>query len=168
MTLNFESISRRRQLVAGMTLAEVLVCIVIVVLVSEGVINGYIQSAKRAEWSGYSLAAQALALEQLEQIRATTWDSLSDPPTDQTTDLNLINWKNKSGTWTGYAVNQLDLPVSGTNTVLATNYVTVTTVVNSVNSLATYKMIRVDTVWPFSMTGQYFTNTIVTYRAPDQ
>ncbi len=119
-----------------------------------GIINGYSMAAKRAEWSGYSLAAQALAIQQIEQIRSARWDTQETPVIDNTTNVPLTS------------VATMDIPIIGTNTIAATNYVSVTTIVVSVTPPVTMKMVRVDTVWPWF--DQYFTNSIATFRAPDR
>ena len=46
--------------VAAFTLTEVVVCVFIMMLLFGAIITSYIQTSYRAEWSGYSLAAQAL------------------------------------------------------------------------------------------------------------
>src|SRR5882724_3142758 len=102
---------RKKTSACGFTLAEVVVCIAIVALVFGGIISGYIQGAYRAEWAGYNLAAQALAMQQLEQAKAAMWDSSHN----EFTNILLQTW----------AV--MDLPINGTNKVCATNYVQVTT-----------------------------------------
>ena len=53
-----------------MTLAEILVAVFIVATVFGTVIDGYIVAAKKAQWSGYSLAAQSLSLHSVEQVRS--------------------------------------------------------------------------------------------------
>ena len=96
-----------------------------------GIINGYSMAAKRAEWSGYSLAAQALAIQQIEQIRSARWDTQETPVIDNTTNIPLTS------------VATMDIPVIGTNTIVATNYVSVTTIVVSATPPVTMKMVRV-------------------------
>jgi type II secretory pathway pseudopilin PulG len=140
--------------VAAFTLAEVVVCLAIVALLFGGIITGYMQGAYRAEWAGYNLAAQALAMQQLEQAKTAVWDK----DHNEFTNLVLKTWAT------------MDLPISGTNRMYATNYVTVTT--NQIlSSPAIYVyMVKVDTVWPYIRKGQtlYFTNTLADYYAPDQ
>ncbi len=163
--------------IAGFALAEVVVCIAILAIVFGGIINAYIQSSRRAEWSGYSLAAQALAIQHIEEIKACVWD-----PTKFTYEIddyctNLVSWTaTNSGVagytnWTGYSTNILDLPISGTNWVVATNYITATCIQMtnlSASGVNIYK-IRVNTVWPFvwGNTKRFFTNTIINYKAPN-
>src|SRR5579872_5917716 len=146
---------------AGFTLTEVVICIAIMALVFSGVLTGYVQSSKRAEWSGYCLAAQALGVRVMEQFRAASWDTQSIPPVDQTTNVPTLT------------AATLDVPISGTNVIWATNYATVTQITVSSNPAVYVKMIRVDTVWPsrssaFWQGSAWYTNTIVTYRSPDQ
>lgn len=142
----------------GFTLAEVVMSVGIVALVFGGILAGYIQSARRAEWTGYSLAAQALALQQLEQARAAKWDVLATPAVDEITNLPAMTWA------------ELDLPISGNNAVRATNYITVSTIPISANPPASVHMVSVSTVWPFTkgQKTQWFTNTVANYFAPDR
>jgi prepilin-type N-terminal cleavage/methylation domain-containing protein len=141
----------------GFTLTEVVMSLAISTLLFSGVVLAYIQSAYRAEWTGYSLAAQALAIQQVEQARAAVWDPTQTPPKNEFT--NLVT----------RSAALLDMPISGTNAVWATNYSTVQSVIveNSVGA-SVYK-VRVDTVWPFQRGAQvrYFTNTVVDYFAPE-
>ncbi|MRR32798.1 hypothetical protein EG834_21260, partial [bacterium] len=53
----------------GMTLVEVVVSLSIGCTVFAGIILGYVQTSERAEWSSYSLAAQSLAMQGIEQVR---------------------------------------------------------------------------------------------------
>jgi Tfp pilus assembly protein PilV len=152
---------------AAMTLAEVLISVVIMALVVGGVLDGYVQANRIAEWSSMSLAAQSLAQQGVEQARAAKWNSQTFPtPTnscsgDQLFVSNYVGatWStNKSGS--DYA---LDVPASG-SPFYATNYITLTTVAVT----PPLRMIRSDCVWTFPRTGKVFTNTVVTCRAPDQ
>lgn len=118
------------------------------------VLLAYTQSSTRAEWSGMSLAAQAMATRQMEQFRAAKWDTQSIPPVDQTTNIPSP------------VVSILDLPIAGTNVVWATNTCTVTNLQISANPVAYVKMITVNTVWWFN--GKLYNNSVVAYRAPDQ
>lgn len=141
----------RRAASAGLTLTEVVVSLAIGGIVFSGLLTGYLHSARRAEWSAYHLAAHSLALQQLENVRAAKWDTQSSPPVDQLVAANFPETQ-----------DILDVPVAGTNLVLATTRVSIT----PVSSSPPVKLIRVETVWPFG--GRLFTNRIATYRAPDQ
>jgi type II secretory pathway pseudopilin PulG len=134
------------------SLVEVVLSLGIATLTIGGIITGYLMSSKRVEWSAYSLAAHSLALQRIEQARAARWDPSSHPPIDELVSANFVP-----------AVEVLDIPVTGTNIVFATNFTTIITVSTS----PLIKRIRVDCAWPF-LNDSVFTNTIVTYRAPDQ
>ena len=165
--------SGRRQ--AGYTFIEMVIATAIIAIVYGGIIQCYIQSGKNAQWSGYSLAAQSLAMEQIEQARAATWDIYGgSAATNQL--INLVNlsgrnYNSTNQTFTGYSTNLLDVPYATTNYVVATNFVT-TQIINLYGDASLQIqicLIRVDTVWPFNYRGNtlYFTNTIITYLAPD-
>lgn len=157
----------------GFTLVEVVISVAVIALVFSGVLSAYVQSSRSAEWSGYSLAAQALAIQQIEQARSAVWDFSSGSGRNELTNLNLLNpqYDSVTKTATGYSWATLDLPYSGTNVVRATNYVTVRMFYynNSANPPVQLQMMQVDTVWPFSpgIVLRYFTNTLATYFAPD-
>ena len=130
-----------------------MISVVIITMFFATVLLTYTRAQQRAQWSGYSLAAQAQSTRQLEEFRAVLWDTQSTPITDNTTNIPTP------------LVLPLDLPITGTNVVYATNYATVTTLSNFGNN-AQVKMIVINTVWPWN--GKSFTNTVVDYRAPDQ
>ena len=135
-----------------MSLSETVVSIALTMITITGTINGYILSTHRAEWSAQSLGAHSMALQRLEQVRAAKWDLAAYPPVDYVAQANFPT-----------VTNIMDLPVSGTNVVTATVYTTITTV----SANPPLKMIKVDCVWPFIRHGT-FTNTVISYRAPDQ
>jgi prepilin-type N-terminal cleavage/methylation domain-containing protein len=143
---------RRHSRRSGMTLVETLVSMVIVALTITATINGYILSANRAEWSAQSLAAHSLAIQRLEQVRAATWNMTGETPVDFLTDANFPAIK-----------SVMDIPLSGSNAVTAI----VSTTISTVSTKPPLKMIRVDCAWPYRNRG-WFTNTILTYRSPEQ
>ena len=96
--------------------------------------------------------AQSLAMQRLEQTRAAKWEVQTDPQTDELQSTNFP-----------VEVRVLDIPSSKTNIVYATNVTTITTL----SASPALKRIRVDCSWKF-WNRRVFTNTIVTYRAPDQ
>ena len=140
---------------AAFTLAEVVICVGIMMFVFAAIITSYIQTSYRAEWSGFSLAAQSSAIQQLEAAKSAVWDPLQTPVMDQISQLPRVT------------TTLLDLPVVTTNIIYATNYTTVATVTTS----AGYSLyfVKVDTAWPFRWKNQvtYFTNTVADYFAPD-
>jgi prepilin-type N-terminal cleavage/methylation domain-containing protein len=161
--------ANKARTVQGFTLVEVVMAVAILALVFSGIITAYIQANRRAEWTGYSLAAQALGIHQIEQARSAVWDfSLGK---NEITNLNLLSWSYNTTTkvGAGYATNVLDLPVSGTNVVVATNFVTVKMLNLSGLSNVQVQMVIVDTVWPFLTGGQkrLYTNRTASYFGPD-
>ena len=160
--------TRRRR---GFTLVEVVFALAIVVVVFSGVIVAYTQASYRAEWTGYSLAAESLAIKQIEQARSARWDPAN--PNGQVLEIYSLNLQNSNLTsqvLTGYTWTNLDLPSSGNiNALRATNYVTVkpVTPVPS-NANGSNLMVRVDTVWAFTWKKtKLYTNTVCTFLAPD-
>jgi type II secretory pathway pseudopilin PulG len=141
-----------RKAASAFTLAEVMISIAVATISIGGIVVGFNVAARRAEWSACSTAAQLMAMRGLEQTRAAKWDPLGYPPVD---DLVGGNYSN--------AVAGLNIPLSNTNAVYATNRTSIILV--STNPLL--KMVRVDCVWSLLSRGP-FTNTVITYRAPDQ
>lgn len=149
-----------------MTLAEVVIALMIVAITFTGILMVYIQTARRAQWSGLSLAAQALSIQQIEQARSATWDPAQNG-LNQITNLVLTGrTASTNGTVTGYTVSVLDVPYSGTNYIWATNFVTLRPIRSG--PVQVY-MVKVDTVWPFiwGNNTKMVTNSIATYCAPD-
>jgi type II secretory pathway pseudopilin PulG len=146
--------AHQRQQTAGFTLAEVVVAIAIATLSFAGVIYGYVLTADRAQWSAYSLAAQSLALQGVEQARAAKWDPKAWPAVDE---LGVTNYTQ---------VEMLDVPVSG-QSVKATNYISVAVVSQD----PPLRQLRTDCVWSL-LSGRRsrgpFTNTAITLRTADQ
>ena len=154
----------------GFTLAEVLVSFFIFGLVVSGLIYGYVQINRMAEWSSMSLAAQSYASEGLERTRSAQWNYVRWPNTnygpgtgDELGFLPSIGYTNLPP-----VVDTLDVPTTGAP-VFITNYITITNVLWNLNpSNPPLRQIRSDCVWTFPLTGKVCTNTAVAYRAPDQ
>lgn len=144
----------RRRSAAGMTLVEVFMSLFVLGIMMIGIISVYVQSHRTAEWACYSLAAQSLAMQPIEQARAATWDPYANPPVDQTTNMKLFPL---------FTTNILDIPISKTNIVWATNRVWIRTI----SSNPPVKSVRVETTWRFFNRGVY-TNSVLVYRAADQ
>ncbi len=136
----------------GVTLVETLVAMLIVAVTIAATVNGYILAANRAEWAAQSLAAHSLAIQRMEQVRSATWNMTGEFPVDNVIEGNFPESK-----------SVLDMPVSGSNVVTATTFTTIT----SVSTNPALKLIRIDCVWPYRERG-FFTNTLITYRAPEQ
>jgi Tfp pilus assembly protein PilV len=146
--------ARQHQQTAGFTLAEVVVAIAVATLAFGGVIFGYVLTADRAQWSAYSLAAQSLALQGVEQARAAKWDPKAWPAVDE---LGVTNYTQ---------VDMLDVPVSG-RAVQATNHISVSVVSQD----PPLRQLRADCVWCMTNGRRSrgpFTNTVITLRTADQ
>ena len=135
----------------GFTLMETLVAMGVLGIMVVGIVTGFVQSQRAAEWSAYTFAAQTLALQPIEQSRAARWDPYAGVPIDEVTNLPAIT------------TNILDIPVAGTNIVYATNR----TWVRTISTVPPLKEIYVECTWRFLNRG-VFTNSVLTYRAPGQ
>ena len=115
---------RKRVGTSAFTLVEVLMAMLVLGIAIGGIVFGFLQSLRQAEWSAYSLAAQALATQPVEQARGAKWDPYANPPIDQITNLPG-DQSYQGGIWTFRTNNILDIPISGTNIVYATNTTTI-------------------------------------------
>lgn len=149
--MKFSGLSKSARCANAFTLAEVTIAMSIAALSLGAIVNGYVISAQRAEWSAYSLASHSLAMQGVEQARAAKWDPDMNPPVDELISANFPN-----------RINTLDIPRSGTNIVYATNFLTITTI----SAAPPLKMVQVDCVWRFMGRG-LFTNSVATYRSVD-
>jgi len=126
---------------AALTLVEVVISIAILAVVMAGMIEGYVQTNRRAEWSSLSLAAQSFASQWAEQARAATDNELQ---------LQL-------GSYT--RTNSMLIPGTG-QLIIVTNYVNITNVCDNPKVW----QIRVDCGWQSPSMGTWFTNTLITWR----
>ncbi len=143
--------ARSQARAAAFTLVEILVATAIAVLVMAGMFQGYNIAARQAQFSSFSLAANAMAMQQLESIRAANWVVTGTSVTDIFSPVLTIP-----------QTNALCVPNSGTNLVYGTNYATVT----QLSTNPPYLMIKVSCMWNFIGMGN-FTNTLVVLRGPD-
>ena len=141
---------------SGFTLAEVLISIVVAGAAVAGIVGGYHVVVQRAEWSSASSAAQLQAMRRLELVRAARWDPAC--PSYPTNANDLVEENFPEVEWA------LDVPQTGTTLLTATNRVTIVDVPGSAVPL---RMIQVDCVWSLPSRGTY-TNTVISYRAPEQ
>jgi prepilin-type N-terminal cleavage/methylation domain-containing protein len=142
--------SRKGQ--AAMTLVEVLIAMAISGLAMSAIVGGYYFANVSAEKSSLLLAGTAKAMERLEEVRAAKWDVSAYPPIDQ---LAATNFPDK--------IVILDLSGYGGGVTYATNRVQI----SQISANPALKRIHVDCVWPFKG-SRLITNSIETYRAPDQ
>jgi type II secretory pathway pseudopilin PulG len=146
---------------SGFTLIETLVAFAVFAMVVSGVIYGYVQTNRMAEWSAISLAAQSFASQGAEQARAAKWDPWAYPSntnTDQTP---------AGSVWTNTGI--FDIPIKGNPTngnfgFFETDIVSVVTVTLN----PPLRKIVSTTYWNFYLTGTAYSNTVVLLRAPDQ
>jgi type II secretory pathway pseudopilin PulG len=136
---------------AGMTLVEVVIAMSLTGLAVGGIINGYNYCTTSSQKAALFLAANAQAIERIEETRSAKWDTASFPAVDR---VVATNFPSKTVT----------LDLSGRGGVVTP--ATIETAITSVSSNPPLKRIRVDCIWRFG--GQWITNTIETYRAPDQ
>jgi type II secretory pathway pseudopilin PulG len=144
---------RRSRLPAqvGMTLMEVVVALAITGLAVGGIVGGYAFCTTSAEKAALSLAANARAMERIEETRSAKWDLSTWPTVDQ---LVATNFPDKTVT--------LDLSGSGVGVTTATIQTEITQILTN----PPLKRIRASCIWTFK--GVRVTNTIETCRAPDQ
>lgn len=150
----------------GFALGEVLLAFGVLSLVFAGLIYGYVQTNRMAEWSSMSLAAQAFAANGAEQARAADWNPRIYPPTNGPGTMDELT--------SGSVVitnDFMDIPMVGgpANTNYAfwmTNFITVSNAFANRNP--ELRQIYSECRWIFPLTGQMQTNTVVLLRAPDQ
>ncbi len=135
-----------------MTLVEVVVALAITGLTLGGVISGYIYCTTSAVKAELVQAANARAMECIEETRSARWDTSSWPVVDQ---LVATNFPDK--------VVSLDMPGSGSGGTSAT----IMTKISQISLDPPVRRIRVDCIWQFRG-AELMTNTIETIRAPDQ
>lgn len=133
------------------TLIEIAVALAVAALVMGGMFKGYTMASRRAQFSSFQLAANAMAIQQMESIVAATW------VISGTSVTNIF-----SPSLTNIQVNALCVPSSGTNLVYGTNYATVT----QLSTYPPYVQVKVSCVWNFMGMG-LFTNTVAVLRSPD-
>jgi type II secretory pathway pseudopilin PulG len=134
-----------------MTLVEVVISMAITGMAVGGIISGYAYSTAAAEKSALILAANARAVERIEETRSAKWDTSVYPVIDELVSANFTN-----------KVVNLDLSGSGK----AVTAATIRTDISTISVTPPLRRIRVDCVWQFR--GRTITNSIETCRAPDQ
>jgi prepilin-type N-terminal cleavage/methylation domain-containing protein len=166
MTFSYQKSGNRgaRQIRAGFTLIEILITFVILGMVLAGLIYGYVQANRMAEWCSMSMAAQSLASEGAEKARAADWRPRDWPMTqgyEGSSDELTNGWQ------TNY-LDFMDVPsrgiLSATN-FNVTNFVSITNIGSGNPPL---RQIRSDAVWTFPWDGKLCTNTVILVRTGDQ
>src|SRR5262245_10911707 len=137
---------------AGMTLAEVVVAMGIAGLAIAAIVNGYTFSTNSAQKAAMALAANARALERIEETRSAKWDISAYPAVDLLVPTN-------------FPTRVVTLDKSGLGGVITT--ATVQTEITLISSTPPLKRIRVSCIWRYKGSPA-ITNGIETFRAPDQ
>lgn len=135
-----------------MTLVEVVVALAITGLAVGGIISGYNYCTTSAQKAALIQAANARAMERIEETRSVTWNVTSWPSVDH---LVASNFPPKTVT--------LDMTGSGAVIIAAL----LQTEISRVSANPPLKRIRVDCIWELRE-GLAMTNSIETFRAPDQ
>ena len=136
----------------GMTLVEVVIALAVTGLAVGGIISGYNYCTNAAQKAALLQAANALAMERIEETRSARWDVTGWPGVDQ---LVISNFPLKTVT----------LDMSGSGTLITT--ASLQAEISKVSTNPPLKRIRVNCVWKFR-SGPLITNSIETFRAPDQ
>ncbi len=157
------ALSRKWTNCIGFSLAEVLVSLFVFGIVLSGVLYGYVQANRLAEWSSMSLAAQSYATQGAEQARAADWRPRDWPPTNGPGTMDELPPTN-------YVLTDiLDIPSKGQpNATNSSFWVKDYVSISNASLNPPLRQIRSDCVWTFPPTGRRYTNTIVLLRAPDQ
>jgi prepilin-type N-terminal cleavage/methylation domain-containing protein len=132
---------------AGMTLVEVSVALAIAGVAIGGIISGYNFCTQASRKSALTLAANAMALQRLEETRSAIWDV-------STNQLFATNFPSRDVT--------LDLAGNGSVSAEGTVY----TYISQISTNPPLRRIRVDCVWEYN--GQPMTNRIETLRTSSQ
>ena len=137
---------------SGMALTEVIISMSVAAVGVGCIISGYVLAVQQAEISACSAAVHWTTLKKMEQIRSARWEPLAATPVDELVQSNFPP-----------TVSLLDIPVTSTKSIYATNQTTITLLPGS----PMLKMIRVDSAWAYLSRGP-FTNSVVSYRNPDR
>ena len=152
MNIRCPSTQRSKRGILGFTLEEVVCSTAIAGITVGGLLTGQNLAYKRLLWSATSLLAQVETMGRLEQVRAAKWDQMANPPVDE---LAATNFPDQ--------VTTLPVPGLFSGQVYATNRVSIV----NISSDPPLRMIQVEVTW--SLLGdRCFTNSIFTYRSPDQ
>jgi hypothetical protein len=165
----------KRTAVNGLTLVEVLMSLAVFTLMVGGLITGYIQCNRLAQWSAMSFAAESIASQGAEQALCAKWVSQLNSTTNTgpgtSDELPPGTYVNGLGNNQHQDANYtLDIPGTGapiqvTNVVVIANaYTAGQPPVRQITSTCTWEFTPGQT----STNHVYYVNTVVMMRAPDQ
>ena len=152
---------------SGFTLVEMLVAFLVLMFVVGGIIYGYTQANRIADYTAMSLAGESESIQGVERVRAAQWDPHQYPYATgpNTGDEVTTNLTGPAMTF----VDFMDIPSKGTpNQTNFNNWVTNYIYVTPVTGSYQLRQIRSDAIWTYPATGQVVTNTVILLRAPDQ
>jgi len=135
-----------------MTLVEVIVALAITGLMVAGIIRGYVYCATSAVRAELAQAANAKAMQRIEEARSIQWSTSSSSAVDR---LVATNFPPETVS--------LNMPGTDTNGTPAT----IQTTISPISLIPPLKKIRVDCIWQFRG-AEWVTNSIETIRAADQ
>jgi type II secretory pathway pseudopilin PulG len=164
MLLHSKPKNHRRR---GFTLGEVLVADLVFALLVTGLIYGYVQINRIAEYSSMSLAAQSFASQGLEEAMSVEWEYVRWPNTNADTFDPF--WTPPAIGYTNLPaqVDTMDIPTSG-SPIYVTNLISVSNVCTYLNpSNPPLRQITCYCVWTYPLDGMLCTNTAISLRAPD-
>lgn len=152
----------------GFTLLEVLISFLVLSIATAGVVFGYVQANRMAEWSSMSMAAQSSASQGAERARTANWRPRDYPPNTGPGTMDELP-PGTNGEPVIVNVDYFDIPSKGDPSSSdfdswVTNFVWIT----NLSTNPPLRLIRSDAVWKFPFTGNVYTNTIMLLRAPDQ
>jgi prepilin-type N-terminal cleavage/methylation domain-containing protein len=164
----FEQSGRRltRKSAGAFTLIEIVISLAILGTVLSGLIYGYVQANRTAEWTSMSIAAQSYASQGAEEARAADWRPRDYPVTSGAGTMDELT----NGTMFTN-ISFMDIPTKGTPNSTnfqfwVTNFVSITNL--SINP--PLREIRSYAVWTFPKGASYisYTNWTILDRAGDQ
>jgi prepilin-type N-terminal cleavage/methylation domain-containing protein len=167
MTLRLAQINQQTK-AAGFTLVETLIALFVFGLVMSGVLYGYVQINRMAEWSSMSLAVQSAAASGAERARAADWRPRDYPVTNGPGTMDELPPAAGGGPVFTY-VDFMDIPIKGDPA--STNFsfwITNCVYVSNISTNPPLRQIQSVCFWTFPLTGQGYTNTVILLRAPDQ
>ena len=118
-----------------MTLVEVMVALAITAVMMGAIVNGYIYCNAATTKDSLYMAANARAMERLEEARAARWDTSVYPNVDQLTDTNFPD-----------EVVALDQSAADAGVTMAT----IKTDISMISTNPPTRRIHVDCIWLFN------------------
>jgi len=156
----------KRGSAGAFTLIEIVISLAILGMALSGLIYGYVQANRTAEWTSMSMAAQSYASQGAEEARAADWRPRDYPPATGPGTMDELT----NGTiFTN--ISFMDIPTKGNPAAAdfqfwVTNVVSITNL--SINPPS--RQIKSQAFWTFPKGASYipYVNSVVLVRAGDQ